>query len=81
MRDVPYSLLASVFKGMINGLGKIKLALAPARRNREILDTLALRMLGDQDRPFNYRGWSPIPGDLAEMTSELYCFLATQEKE
>jgi len=37
-------------------------------------------MLSEQDRPFNYRGWSTIPGDLAEMTSELHCFLATQEK-
>lgn len=38
-------------------------------------------MPSDQDRPFNYRGWSTISGDVAEMTSELYYSLATHEKE
>lgn len=40
-----------------------------------------LIMLSDQDSLFNYRGWSSSPGDLAEVISQLFCFLASQGKD
>lgn len=42
---------------------------------------LGLTVLSDQDSLFNYGGWSSSPGDLAEVTSQLFCFLASQGKD
>lgn len=38
-------------------------------------------MLSDQDSLFNDGGCSTSPGDLAEVTSQLFCFLASQGKD